>query len=154
MGAFGRQTQKWPWRACLKIDFHRPDCWSCQIIYYALRLLYGRSLQAQPISAHSRKKAHKPLRTLWVGHVTIEYTKLSFFRAPMLWFINLNVATCHIQYTSLSLCHFCLYEKTDKTRKYAIFVWHENGRRSQRAQSISSERASVHILFIILIRFS
>ena len=30
--------------------------------------------------------------------------QLSFFRAPMLWFIDLTVATCHIQYTFLSLC--------------------------------------------------
>ena len=40
------------------------------------------------------------------------------FRAPTLWFIDLTVTNCHIQYTFLSLCHF-FYEKTDKTRKYS-----------------------------------
>ena len=52
--------------------------------------------------------------------------QLSSFRAPT--FINLTVATCHIQYS----IHFSelmpnfFHEKTYKTRKYsrsAIFVW-------------------------------
>ena len=52
-------------------------------------------------------------------------------RVPMLWFINLTVATVHalFQCTFLSLCQFCSWEK-DKTREYlksAIFVWCENG---------------------------
>ena len=35
--------------------------------------------------------------------------QLSSFSAPMLWFIDLTVATCHVQYTFLSLCvHFYL----------------------------------------------
>ena len=40
--------------------------------------------------------------------------QLSSFRAPMLWFVNLTVATCHTQYIFLSLCQF-FHEKTDKT---------------------------------------
>ena len=30
----------------------------------------------------------------------------SSFRVPMLWFIDLALATCHIQYTFLNSCHF------------------------------------------------
>ena len=63
--------------------------------------------------------------------VYISIRQLSSFRAPTLWFINLTVATCHIQYTFLSLCQF-FHEKTDKTREYsksAIFVSYKNGRR-------------------------
>ena len=37
------------------------------------------------------------------------------FRVPMLWFIDLTVATCHIQYALLSLCQF-FHKKTDKTQ--------------------------------------
>ena len=32
--------------------------------------------------------------------------QLISFRAPLCWFIGLAVATCHIQYMFLSLCHF------------------------------------------------
>ena len=77
--------------------------------------------------------------------VYIYICQLSSFRAPTLWLIDLTVATCHIQYTFLSLCQF-FHEKMDKTLKYsksAIFVLYENGRRrSLGAQSINSERAS------------
>ena len=39
--------------------------------------------------------------------------QLSSFRAPTLWFINLTVTTCHIQYTFLIYAkHF--HKKTDK----------------------------------------
>ena len=72
--------------------------------------------------------------------------QLSSFRAPMLWLIDLSVATCQIQFTVLSLCLF-FHEKADKTRKYlkpAIFVWHENGRRRLLgAQCINTERTSL-----------
>ena len=78
--------------------------------------------------------------------VYIYIRQLSYFRAPTLWFIDLTVATCHIQYTFLSLCQF-FHEKTDKIRKYsksAIFVWYENGRQwLLGAQSINTERASM-----------
>ena len=50
--------------------------------------------------------------------VYIYIRQLSSFRAPTLWFIDLTVATCHIQYTFLSLCQ-CFHEKTDKTREYS-----------------------------------
>ena len=65
---------------------------------------------------------HKVIRAC----VCIYIRQLDSFRAPTLWFIDLTVATCHIQYTFLSLCQlFCFHEKTNKTRKYsksAIFV--------------------------------
>ena len=32
--------------------------------------------------------------------------QFSSFRAPTLWFIDVTVATCHIQYAFLSLCRF------------------------------------------------
>ena len=38
--------------------------------------------------------------------VYIYIRQLSSFRAPTLWFIDLTVTTCHIQYTFLSLCQF------------------------------------------------
>ena len=44
--------------------------------------------------------------------VSCSVQKRSSFRAPTLWFIDLAVATCHIQYT------FCVY---------AIFFLRENG---------------------------
>ena len=50
--------------------------------------------------------------------VYIHIRQLSSFRAPTLWFIDLTVATCHIQYNFPSLCQF-VHEKTDKTRKYS-----------------------------------
>ena len=81
--------------------------------------------------------------------VYIYIRQLSSFRAPKLWFNHLTVATCHIQYTFLSLCHF-FHEITDKTRKYsksAIFVWYENGRRRLLgAQNINTERASLYFI--------
>ena len=94
----------------------------------------------------------------WRGSLSINalhacvdiYTRqLSSFRAPCtLWFIDLTIATCHTQYTFLSLCQF-FHKKTDKTRKYsksAIFVWYQNGRRRLLdAQSINAERASLKI---------
>ena len=70
--------------------------------------------------------------------VVVYIRQLSFFRAPMLWFIDLTVATYHIQYTFLSLGQF-FHEKTDKTRKFSKS--YENGRRRLLgAQSINTER--------------
>ena len=40
------------------------------------------------------------------AYVYIYIWQLSSFRVPTLWFIDLTVATCHIQYTFLSLCQF------------------------------------------------
>ena len=50
--------------------------------------------------------------------VYIYIQQLRSFRAPMLWFINLTVPTCLVQYIFLSLCQF-FYEKTNKTWKYS-----------------------------------
>ena len=63
------------------------------------------------------------------AHVCIYVEQLSYFRAPALWFINLTVITCHIQYAFLSLCQFS-HKKMDKTWKHSksvMFVWYENG---------------------------
>ena len=83
------------------------------------------------------------------ARVYIYIRQLSSFRAPTLWFIDLTVATCHTQYTFLSLCQF-FQEKTDKTgntQKSAIFVWYENGRRRLRgAQSIGTESLTAMFL--------
>ena len=51
-------------------------------------------------------------------------TPVFILRVPMLWFIDMTVTTCHIQYTFLSLRQFVSRE-TDKTQKYqksAIFI--------------------------------
>ena len=59
--------------------------------------------------------------------VYIYIRQLSSLKAPTLWFIDPTVATCHIQYTFLSLCQF-FHEKTPKTRKHsksAIFMIRE-----------------------------
>ena len=60
--------------------------------------------------------------------------------------INLTVATCHIQYTFLSLCQFFSREngQTQKYSKSAIFVWYKKGhRRLLGVQSIDPERTSL-----------
>ena len=48
--------------------------------------------------------------------VYIYIQQLSFFRVPMLWFIDLIVTTCHIQYTFLSLCQFFSRENGQNTK--------------------------------------
>ena len=50
---------------------------------------------------------------------------LSSFRAPTLWFIDLTIATCHIQYKFLSLCQFVSRENGQNTKILQV----ENGRR-------------------------
>ena len=62
-----------------------------------------------------------------------------------MWFIDLTVATCHIQYIFLFSFSTRKHTKYENTRKSAIFVWYENGgRRLLGAQSIDSERASLN----------
>ena len=86
-----------------------------------------------------------------LASVYIYIRKLSSFRAPTLWFIDLTVATCHIQYTFMSLCQFFFFffsrengTKHENTPTSAMFVWHENGRRwLLGAQSINTERATL-----------
>ena len=55
--------------------------------------------------------------------VYIYIRQLSSFRAPTLWFIDLTVATCHIQYTFLSLCLFFFSRENGQ-----IETKHENSR--------------------------
>ena len=50
-------------------------------------------------------------------------------RAPTLWFIELTVATCYIQYTFLNLFPFLSRENEQNTKILAIFVRYQNGRR-------------------------
>ena len=75
--------------------------------------------------------------------VYIYIWQLSSFRASMLWFIDLIVATYYIQYTFLSLCQFFSQENIYKIQKYlkaTIFVWYENShRRLLGAQSSNTE---------------
>ena len=48
--------------------------------------------------------------------VYIHIRQLSSFRAPTLWFIDLTVATCHIQYTLLSFVKFFPPENGQNTK--------------------------------------
>ena len=48
--------------------------------------------------------------------VYIYIRQLSSFRATTLWFIDLAVATCYIQYTFLSLCQFLSRENGQNTK--------------------------------------
>ena len=52
---------------------------------------------------------------------------LNSFRVPTLWFIDLTVAACHIEYTFLSLCQFFFTRKRTKhenTRLSSPFSYH------------------------------
>ena len=60
--------------------------------------------------------------------VYIYIRQLSNFRAPTLWFIDVTVATCHIQYAFLSLCRFFPREngqnmKILEVRHFMILKW-------------------------------
>ena len=56
----------------------------------------------------------------------------ALFRVPTLWFMDLTVATCHIQYTFLSLGRFFFF--TRKRTKQENTRSSENGRRSKHAR--------------------
>ena len=74
--------------------------------------------------------------------VHIYIWQLSSFRAPTLWFIGLTVATCHIQYTFLSLWQFFFNRRWTKCENTQSS--YENGRRRLLGmQSIKTERASL-----------
>ena len=64
--------------------------------------------------------AYTPWRVCLHTRIYIYIWQFSSFRASMLWFIDLTVASCHIQYTFLSLCQFFFFfhKKMDKTREY------------------------------------
>ena len=49
---------------------------------------------------------------------------LSSFRAPTLWFINLTVTTCFIQYAFWSLCHFFSQENRQNTKILEVRHFH------------------------------
>ena len=75
--------------------------------------------------------------------VSIYIPPLSSCRAPMLWFINLTVTTCHIQYTFLSLNGNLSHKKTDKIWKYSKSAYENDHRRLVGVQSINTERTSL-----------
>ena len=58
--------------------------------------------------------------------VTYIYIRqLSSLRVPMLWFTYLTVATCHIQYTFLSLCQLFFtrkWTKYENTKSPPFFI--------------------------------
>ena len=62
--------------------------------------------------------------------VYIYNRQLSSFRVPTLWFIGLTVATCHIQYTCLSLGQLFLRENGQNTKilKVRLLVWRKHRR--------------------------
>ena len=58
--------------------------------------------------------------------VYIYIQQLRSFRAPMLWFINLTVPTCLVQYIFLSLCQFLLGPKAPSQEMQSVsssFFW-------------------------------
>ena len=65
-------------------------------------------------------------------------------RAPMLWFIDLNIATYVIFNTLFWVYVNFVHKKMDKTQKYlkcTVFVWYDNDReRWLGTQSITTER--------------
>ena len=89
--------------------------------------------------------------------VYIYIRQLSSFRAPTLWFIHVTVATCHIQYTFLSLCRFLFFKrkrtKHENTRSPPFSLRYENGhRRLLGAQSINTERTALGCILLGLFR--
>ena len=52
--------------------------------------------------------------------VYIYIWQLSSFRVPTLWFIDLTVITCHIQYTFLSLYQFVSRENGQNTKIFEV----------------------------------
>ena len=91
----------------------------------------ARTLEIMVISALSELMICAPVFIFYIQ-------QLSSFRAPTLWFIDLTVATCHIQYAFLSLSAIFFTRKRTK---------HENTRsppfsyrRLLGAQSINTER--------------
>ena len=75
--------------------------------------------------------------------------QLSSFRVPTLWFIDLTVATCHIQNMFLSLYQL-FHKKTDKTTQtysYFVILYKNDHRWLLGTQSINTERVSLRINF-------
>ena len=70
--------------------------------------------------------------------------QLSSFRAPTLWFIDLTVATWHIQIQFSEFMPICFTRKRTKHKNTRSRPWYENGRRRlEGAQSINTERAII-----------
>ena len=67
--------------------------------------------------------------------ISVYIRQFSSFRVPILWFIDLTVATCDIQYTSLSQCQFHSRENGQNTKMAADVLLG--------AQSINTVRASL-----------
>lgn len=77
------------------------------------------------------------------------YTRqLISFRAPMLSFIKLTVATCHMQFKPFWDYVSLFYKKMDKIGKYlksTIFLWYKNGR--ERAEETFKPWSTVEKLY-------
>ena len=58
------------------------------------------------------------------ARVYIYIRQLSSFRAPTLWFIDLTIATCHIQYNFPSLCPF-FFSRENRENTKILGVRHE-----------------------------
>ena len=92
------------------------------------------------------KRAFCGINTLHACVFIIYIWQLGSFRASTLWFIDLTVASCHIQYTFLSSLHFFFTRKWTKheNTRSAIFLGYENScRRLWGAQSINTGGASL-----------
>ena len=92
------------------------------------------------------KRAFCGINTLHACVFIIYIWQLGSFRASTLWFIDLTVASCHIQYTFLSSLLFFFTRKWTKheNTRSAIFLGYENScRRLLGAQSIDTEGASL-----------
>ena len=88
--------------------------WKPSILTYSTSKTTSRMCRLLPEVICRVKEAH--------ACVYIYIRQLSSFMAPTLWFIDLTAATCHIQYTSLSLCQGFFFLFTIKRPK------HENTR--------------------------
>ena len=86
-------------------------------------LKWNKSLLSSPCGGHSIETSNSHSTWVWKNNkaiflrfeealsvlmlnVYIYVRQLSSFRAPTLWFIDLTVATCRLQYTFMSWCQF------------------------------------------------
>ena len=94
------------------------------VVYWSfitrLRLLYGWSRVASVTHAHACSYPLTARINALRACVYIYIWDLSSFRVSMLWFTDLTVTTCHIQYTFLSLCKKKFQEKTKDTKMAAV----------------------------------
>ena len=153
MKVFYSQNNKIVWLT----HFLRNSRGAQRFVGFFLTVLFGCWLAGKANSSHvagteSVKTAFSliavwgslSINALRASFYTIYIQQLSSFRAPTLWFIDLTVATCHIQCTFLSLHQFVSRENGQNTKILVIFRMMRNGhRRLLGAQSINTERTSL-----------